>query len=232
MKRALVVQHVAFEDLGVFKRPVIAAGFAIDHANAWHLSDRLAVAEAADLLVVLGGPIGVYQEREYPFLTEELRLIGARLDAGLPTLGICLGAQLMAKAAGADIRPGVTEIGLAPIRLTVEGKASCLEPFASSPLAWHWHSDACDLPAGAERLAYTPSCDNQAFAFGRHALAFQFHPEFDPARIEDWLTGHAMELKAHKMEVTVLRQAMSRYRGERRGVKVISEWLRRLDEAR
>jgi GMP synthase-like glutamine amidotransferase len=130
-----------------------------------------------DLLVCLGGPIGAYEEAAYPFLRDELALIERRLAAARPTLGICLGAQLMARALGARIYPApAKEIGWGEVRLSEAGQKGPLRHFAGVPVL-HWHGDTFDLPKGAELLASTVLCANQAFAFGRYALAFQFHPE-------------------------------------------------------
>ena len=112
MKSVLAIRHVAFEDLGAFAETLAQRGFAVSYANAG-IDDIAAIdAVAPDLLVVLGAPIGAYEDHHYPFLSDELDLISARIDAAAPILGICLGAQLMARALGADVRPGpAKEIG-------------------------------------------------------------------------------------------------------------------------
>ncbi|XUJ33596.1 glutamine amidotransferase-related protein [Bradyrhizobium japonicum] len=103
---------------------------------------------------MLGGPIGVYETERYPFLTREIDLLERRLAQGLPTLGICLGAQLMAKALGARIYAGgVKEIGWGSVTLTDAGQASSLKPLAESAPVLHWHGDTFDLPDNAARLA-------------------------------------------------------------------------------
>src|SRR5262249_57807158 len=122
----------------------------------------------AEVLIVLGGPIGVYQEQDYPFLTDELRVLERRLAADLPTLGICLGAQLMARALGAKVYAGPRkEIGWSPLHLSAAGRRSCLAPLAKRQAAvLHWHGDTFDLPAGATHLASTPDYPHPALACG------------------------------------------------------------------
>jgi len=193
-KRAAVVQHIAFEGLDGFAPALAAAGYQVDGANAADgLPDDFA---DADLLIVLGGPIGAAEDDTYPFLTDELRLIERRLRDGRALMGVCLGAQLIARALGARVYPArEKEIGFGPVSLTAEGRASCLAPFAEAPATLHWHGDAFDLPAGATRLAATDRCENQAFALGPDVVGFQFHPEATGRNIEHWLVGHAVELR-------------------------------------
>jgi GMP synthase (glutamine-hydrolysing) len=194
MKSALAVRHVPFEDLGVLEPFLRRQGYDVRYIDA--CTDDLSAidAAAADLLVVLGGPIGAYDEEVYPFLTAELELVRARLAADKPLLGVCLGAQIMARVLGAKVGPmGVKEIGFSPLTLTEAGRASPLALLGDAPVL-HWHGDQFDIPAGAERLAYTDICPNQAFAVGRNTLGLQFHLEADPAKLERWLVGHACEL--------------------------------------
>jgi GMP synthase (glutamine-hydrolysing) len=193
-KSCLAVRHVAFEDLGLLGSLVAARGYDIRYLDAG--IDRLDTGAllSPDLLIVLGGPIGVYECDTYPFLVEEIAAIAARIQADKPMLGICLGAQLMAAALGARVAPGpVKEIGWAPLTLTEAGRASVLAPLGVTPVL-HWHGDCCDLPKGCERLASTPHCPVQAFARMPSQLALQFHLETEPARFESWLVGHTVEL--------------------------------------
>jgi GMP synthase (glutamine-hydrolysing) len=194
MSRALVLRHVAFEGLGVLAPLLFKRGFetricdiGVDPFPAQYIP-------STDLLVVLGGPIGVYETEAYPFLVEETEAIGARLRAKKPTLGICLGAQLMAAALGARVAPGpAKEIGYGPLNLTDDGRASPLAALEGVQ-ALHWHGDAFDLPEGAKNLASTAVCANQAFSLDHYALGLQFHAEVMPASLEAWLIGHAVEL--------------------------------------
>ena len=230
MKSALVIRHVGFEDLGAFARPLRDAGYAVSY---WDPGGdlRSQAPETVDLLIVLGGPIGAYEDDTYPFLKAEIDCLEKRLADGRPTLGICLGAQLIARAAGARVYPsGGKEIGFAPISLTEPGKASCLAPFSHDPITLHWHGDTFDLPAGAERLASTALCENQAFAMGPQVIGFQFHPEASGHGIEKWLIGHAVELATAGIDVRRLRADAAVYgsRLARKAHDVARSWLAQL----
>ncbi len=201
-KTALVIRHVAFEDLGVLAPLLNSDGFNVTYLDAG--CDNFAAFDALtpDLLIVLGGPIGIYETDRYPFLTAEIDFISARLKQDLPTLGICLGAQAIAAASGARVYAGDSkEIGWAPLQLTAA--TSVLAPLADLPVL-HWHGDTFDLPTGAVLLASTPAYANQAFTNGR-TLALQFHLEIDVRRFESWLIGHAAELSAANIDLVQLR---------------------------
>jgi GMP synthase (glutamine-hydrolysing) len=228
MKSAIAIRHVGFEDLGAFQTPLRAAGYAVSYRDIG--ADDLTAPQlaAADLLVVLGGPIGVYEDTIYPFLRQEIALLEQRLAANRPTLGICLGAQLMARAAGARVYPsGIKEIGFAPIILTEAGRESCLAPFADAPMTLHWHGDTFDLPDGAQLLASTALTKHQAFALGPNVIGFQFHPEAGAGNFEAWLVGHTAELAAAKIDVAGLREDGRRHGPAlaRKAGAVISRWL-------
>lgn len=202
MGDVLALRHVPFEDLGLLE-PMLAdrrhrvATLDVPVADVASL-DLL----APDLLVVLGGPIGAYEDDRYPFLAAEVAGVRARLERGRPTLGLCLGAQIMARALGARVYPGpVKEIGWAPLTLSDAGRASCLRHLDGVEVL-HWHGDTFDLPDGAVRLASTAPFPNQAFAVGDALLALQFHAEACGPPLERWLVGHAHEI-AHTEGVSV-----------------------------
>jgi GMP synthase (glutamine-hydrolysing) len=227
---AVAIRHVAFEDLGAFAAPIERAGYKVHYYDAGR--DALWTLEPVktELVIVLGGPIGAYEDDTYPFLREELDLLEERLAAGRPTLGICLGAQLMAHALGARVYPGsAKEIGFAPLTLTDAGRASCLRGFDEQPVL-HWHGDTFDLPDGAVRLAETAACENQAFALGPNALGVQFHPEAGGEGFERWLIGHAHELAHERIDVPRLRAEHDMLKGalQGRAEACIAEWLAHL----
>jgi GMP synthase (glutamine-hydrolysing) len=210
-KTALALRHVAFEDVGVWAAPLDAAGYDLAYADVGCGPLPLARIHACDLLIVLGAPIGVYETEAYPFLVEEIAAIKRRLAARRPTLGVCLGAQLMAAALGARVAPGPgKEIGYAPVELVPAAKASPLAAIEGLNV-FHWHGDAFDLPSGAERLAATALCANQAFRIGDWALALQFHLEADPGAIESWLIGHTVELAKAGIDPRTIRADARRY---------------------
>ena len=213
MSNIVARRHVAFEDAGTIASLLGRRGVAIEYVDAG-VDDLLAVEAAApDLLVVLGGPIGVYETDRYPFLVDEINLIEQRLASGRPMLGICLGAQLIARAAGCRVYPGPRkEIGYAPIELTSDGMASPLCALQKSNFnVLHWHGDTFDLPSGATRLASSSVTQNQAFSLGPEVLALQFHIEAEPARFEQWLIGHAAEIAAAGIDTGELRRQNALY---------------------
>ncbi|SCZ65610.1 glutamine amidotransferase [Thiohalomonas denitrificans] len=224
-----VVRHMAFEDLGVFADVFRTRGLIPSTIDAG--VDDLAPLEEADLAVVLGGPIGVYETDRYPFLKQELSLLEKRLAAGRPTLGICLGAQLIVRALGGRVYPGGSkEIGWGSVRLTEAGKHSCLAAIETQPVL-HWHGDTFDCPTGAQLLAGTELYPNQAFSYGSNVLALQFHAEADSRRIEQWLIGHTSELTTADIDVPTLREA-SQVHGEglrAAGRKLLSDWLDQIE---
>jgi GMP synthase (glutamine-hydrolysing) len=193
-KTCLAVRHVAFEDLGVLGPLVSTRGYEVRYHDAGidvFAADTLV---APDLVIVLGGPIGVYETDAYPFIPGEIAAVAARLAANKAMLGICLGAQMMAAALGARVAPGsAKEIGWAPVTLSDAGRNSVLAPLGTSPVL-HWHGDNCELPAGCRCLAATAHCPVQAFERTPSQLGLQFHLETEPARFEAWLVGHTVEL--------------------------------------
>lgn len=206
MKSAVAVRHVHFEDLGVLEPLLAERDYALRYVDA--PTEDLAAIDAVspELVVVLGAPIGAFDEDAYPFLTAELDLTHRRLQSGRPLLGICLGGQIIARALGAEVKPmGVKEIGFSALGLTDAGQASPLAALGETPVL-HWHGDQFAIPPGAERLAFTDTCPNQAFSVGPAVLALQFHLEADPAMIERWLVGHAAEIAQAGLDPRDLRR--------------------------
>lgn len=232
MPTTLALRHVPFEDLGLLAPLLAQRGHTVRYVEMPLAELGPVDALSPDLLVVLGGPIGVYENDRYPFIDREVEWLERRLAARRPTLGICLGSQLMAKALGARVYPsGIKEIGWQPVTLTSAAATSCLRHLADTPVL-HWHGDTFDLPAGAVHLASTPACRNQAFAVGEHALALQFHAEAAGQGLEAWFVGHACEIGATpNVTVGALRAATQRHSAAlvERGGACFREWLTALD---
>ena len=231
MKSGLIIRHVPHEGIAGFREPIEAAGYVLDRIDV--ADPRFATLDLAepDLLIMMGGPMGVYEHEQYPWIRCQQHRLAQRLALDRPTLGVCFGAQLMAAALGARVYPGPQkEIGVGPVELTEAGKLSCLAPLAGQPLL-HWHGDTFDLPEHAVRLASTALYENQAFSLGRNILGLQFHPEVDSSRFERWLVGHSSELGAARIDVPELRSAVKHIGPALRiaGVSMLGHWLELVD---
>jgi GMP synthase-like glutamine amidotransferase len=156
-------------------------------------------AEDFAAIVALGGPMGVYETEQHPWMRNLIDLLRDAIAAGVPTLGICLGSQALAAAAGADVRPtGYQEIGWYPITLQPAAKVDPLMGGLPSPLeVFHWHGDRWELPEGAVLLASSEKCDHQAFRIGEKAYGFQFHMEITPETPPIWAEAYNDELARH-----------------------------------
>jgi GMP synthase (glutamine-hydrolysing) len=233
-RHALVLNHVPFEDLGSLDAPLRGRGFSIETVDASTAQFPLLQAVSCDLMVVLGGPIGVYDSSDYPFLEGEIRCIRRRLAAHKPILGICLGAQLMAAALGARVSPGSNgaEIGWSPLQpASAEKSPAWFAPLLTPGLSvFHWHGDTFDLPPGALHLAGTEAYPHQAFAIGDFALGLQFHPEVTVAGLERWYVGHACELHDRGIHAADLRAAACLHAPalEKAAAAFWSQWLDRI----
>ena len=198
MRKLLVFQHVPSEPLGTLDGQFKAAGFRVRYINFSRLAEARPDVRRYHGLVVLGGPMGADQSDRYPHLEVEKDAIRWAVDAGIPVLGICLGAQLIASALGAQVRRNpVTEIGWFDVEPTAAGRDDALfSKFNGAEKIFQWHGDTFSLPHGAQHLAESEACANQAFRFGDSVYGLQFHLEVDQALIERWLRTpvHVREL--------------------------------------
>ncbi|MCS3904231.1 GMP synthase (glutamine-hydrolyzing) [Methylohalomonas lacus] len=228
MREAIAIRHVAFEDLGSLAQYLPALGYDIRYIDAGREPLSLEHLTNTDLLIVLGGPISANDEALYPFLAEERQAIEQRIEQKKPTLGLCLGAQLIARALGARVYPAAApEIGWAPVELTAAGRNSCLRHLDGLPVI-HWHGETFELPPTAVHLARSASCEHQAFQLEQHTLALQFHPEVDAAELESWYIGHTLELTQAGIDINLLRQ-QGRERAPALAAAAhdcLSDWLR------
>lgn len=188
------LQHVPFEGLGRIEPWLRSRGHALTR-TALHAGDALpAGADSLDWLIVMGGPMNVYQHRDHPWLVPEKRLIAETVASGRRVLGVCLGAQLIADALGGKVcQNPEREIGWFPVHAAPDGAAS---PFAFPPevRAFHWHGDTFSLPPASTWLARSAGCDHQAFAVGSRVLGLQCHLEMTRADIDRVAGACAEEL--------------------------------------
>lgn len=172
------LQHVAFEDIGSMANDFRALGYSLNSTH-WYRGDAAPDLDSFDALIVMGGPMGIYDEAIYPWLADEKILIKEAIAAGKIVLGICLGAQLIADVLGGKVtRNEHKEIGWLPIRANPAAASHPIaQVFARYPNVFHWHGDTFALPPGAVHLASSEGCNNQAYVFQDKVYGFQFHLE-------------------------------------------------------
>lgn len=177
--RAHYLQHVPFEGLGSIESWLMLAGYEITNTRLFETS-KLPSIDEIDLLIAMGGPMSVNDEKEFPWLAPEKRFIRDTIDNGKPVLGICLGAQLIANAMGARVFPNAfKEIGWFHIQ-GISPIDDSIFSFPPSAEVFHWHGETFDLPPGATLLARSEACENQAFQVGKSVIGLQFHLETIP----------------------------------------------------
>ena len=188
--KVLVFQHVPYEPLGTLDPLLKAAGFRIRYVNFGRMPGQRPALDRYAALIVLGGAMNADQIDTYPNLQTEVEIIREAVDRGMSVLGICLGAQLLAKALGGRVARNPTrEIGWHDVDVTAAGlRDPVLSAFAPRQEVFQWHEDGITLPPGVECLASSPASPVQAFRHGEHAYGFQFHLEANRPLIERWLT--------------------------------------------
>lgn len=230
MKTVNVIRHLAFEDLASFSQLLQAKNVSVNYFEAGYDDLSLIDALSDDLLVILGGPISVNDSAMFAFIDTEVTLLKQRIAADKPTLGICLGAQLIAAALGAEVYAGnEKEIGWFPLQLTDAGKQSALRYLGEQHCSMlHWHGETFDLPENAVLLASSENYSNQAFSYGKNILALQFHPEVTQRVMEKWYIGHIGEImQTDGVSVASLRQQSRRYANqlEVQGELFFNSWM-------
>ncbi|RVT94702.1 glutamine amidotransferase [Sphingomonas crocodyli] len=231
MKSCLVIRHVPYEGIAGFRAPVEAAGYEIDRIDVTDPEFANVDFDAPDLVVMMGGPMGVYDVEQHPWISCEVTRLARRILLDRPTLGVCLGSQMIAAAMGSRVYPGpVKEVGFSPVSINGAGQGSPLRHIDGVPVL-HWHGDTFDLPQGVELLASSDKYAHQGFRRGSNLLALQFHSEMgeDP-RFDAWLENEA-DVVAAGLTVPELRAQhdMHGSTAVAAGRVMIADWLARLD---
>jgi len=201
MKKLLVLQHVAHELLGTLNPMLKKAGFRIRYVNFARHPDAQPSLDGYDGLVILGGPMSVNDTDRLPHLMTEMHLIEQAMRRNLPVLGICLGAQLIAKTLGAAVYPSrEKEIGWYDVSPTDHAQSDpLLTVLQKSEKIFQWHGETFDIPKTSSHLAFSSVCANQAFRYGSTVYGFQFHLEVDEPMIHRWL-----RVAVNRDEITAL----------------------------
>ena len=227
-KTALIVRHVPVEGVAGFRVPIEQAGYEVDRVDVADPAFAGMDLCAPDLLIMMGGPMGVYEHDLHPWIPGHVARLAERLAVDRPTLGVCLGAQMMAAALGAEVYPGpAKEVGFHPVNFTPEALAGPFAHLDGLPML-HWHGDTFSVPAGVELLASTPLYAHQAFRRGPNLLALQFHAEMglDP-RFESWLEQWPDAVEAAGTDSASLRAGHDAHgpAAVAAGRRMIADWL-------
>ncbi len=189
------LQHVPFEDIGSMAQDFQARGFRLNTTH-WYQGDEAPDLTSFDALIVMGGPMGIYDEDQYPWLADEKMLIKNAIAAGKIVLGICLGAQLIADVLGGKVtRNTHKEIGWFPLQINPQAAAHPIAKIlAQYPEVFHWHGDTFAIPDGAVWLARSEACAHQAYSYKDRVFGFQFHLETTPASAQALITHCAEDI--------------------------------------
>ncbi|WP_163338814.1 type 1 glutamine amidotransferase [Desulfopila sp. IMCC35008] len=182
--RAHYLQHVPFEGLGSIENWLNNSGYEITSTQLYQPSAKLPDVDEIDLLIVLGGPMSVNDVQDYQWLLDEMAFVRKVIEKKKPVLGICLGAQLIAKLKEAEVYPNSEkEIGWFPVHFVKTSTDSTFQ-FPEEVVVFHWHGETFTLPQGAVQIARSQGCKNQAFQIGRNVIGLQFHLETTPNSAE------------------------------------------------
>ena len=195
MKRRIhYLQHVPFEGLGYIEQWALQKGYKVTSTRFYENGD-LPEMDRFDWLIIMGGPMGVYDDEKYSWLPSEKRFIKKAMDANKIVLGICLGSQLIADVLGAKVYPAnKMEIGWFPIQTSSASKDHIFHILPDNQVVFHWHGDTFDCPEGATRLAETHVCKNQAFIYNDRVLGLQFHLEVTETSVKEMIEHGKHEL--------------------------------------
>lgn len=231
MSRILVVEHVPHEGLGMIAQGL--SGFDLEYMRVYETGKAEVSPEGYSALIVMGGPMGVYEADIYPFINGEMELIKEALKKDVPVLGVCLGSQLLAGAAGARVyKGGKKEIGWYNVSITDEGSSDRL--FLGLPdefPVFQWHGDTFDVPSNAVNLASSDLFPHQVIKVGKRAYGFQFHFEVTEKMIGEWIEINEGELKAANIDPKkIIKETPEKIAGlHRLGRAIVQRFARLID---
>ncbi|MBI4358723.1 MAG: gamma-glutamyl-gamma-aminobutyrate hydrolase family protein [Candidatus Omnitrophica bacterium] len=220
--KVLVFRHIAHEGLGTLEAFLKRSNVSIEYRDLFRSDAVRESPQGYDFVISMGGPMNVDETERYPFLLCERKLILKAVQTGIPVLGICLGAQMIARALGAPVyRGSQKEIGWYPIELSREAEQDPVFGTLEDrrPVVFQWHGDTFDLPQGAVRLASSDLYPNQAFRFG-HSYGLQFHIEMTREMILDWCSKGEDELRSRGLLISkeTVRQEIENYESRLRSL--------------
>ncbi|TCM20798.1 GMP synthase (glutamine-hydrolysing) [Novosphingobium sp. PhB165] len=227
-KTALIIRHVPYEGVAGFRQPIEDHGYQVDRIDVTDPAFSSLDLREPDLLIMMGGPMGIYEQDRYPWIACQMRRLTLRLEADRPTLGVCFGAQMMAAALGANVYAGpAKEVGFHAVTVHDHALDSPLRHISGVPVL-HWHGDTFTLPENVELLASSHVYKHQAFRRGSNILGLQFHaemgmdPRFD-AWIEQW-PGAVIEAGGDEASLRGAHEALGPG-AVAAGRAMIGEWL-------
>lgn len=234
-KTVLAIRHLTSIDLGSLEEVLKQNNLTVRYFDTFKEDIRCVDPMEHDVVIVLGGIFGAYNQEEYPFLKDEISFLKQRIDADKPTLGICLGAQMIAAALGAEVYPGEQgfELGWAPLTLNAEAQNTPIRHFTPALTQMFFsHGDTFDLPEGATLLASSDMYKNQAYQYGQNILATQFHPEVDNNLVQEFLTMLVGQVTGHHPSANIhdIRTDTNRYIKalKTQTSKYVTEWLQKV----
>ena len=231
-RKALIIRHVPYEGVAGYREPIEAAGYHVDRIDVADPGFASLDLREPDLLIMMGGPMGVYEQDRHPWIACQLRRLQLRLEADRPTLGVCFGAQMMAAALGAKVYAGpVKEVGFHPVTIHDHAAASPLRHLDGVPIL-HWHGDTFTRPDNVEILASSHAYDHQAFRRGSNILGLQFHAEMGlDERFNAWIEQWPESVVEAGGDEASLRAAHDLHgpAAVAAGQEMVAEWLAQLD---
>ena len=229
---AYVIRHISTEKLGTFSHVFEERGIDYRYIEAAHEDLKNIDPLEPDLFFVMGGTCGAYDTDHFPFLADEINMLEKRIAAGKPTLGVCLGSQLMARALGANVYTGGSgqEIGWYPVSINEAGKDTTVRHLDQALTnMFHWHGDTFDLPQGATLLGSSEKYPHQIYSYGKNALGLQCHPEVTHKMLKEWFINAVADLTGDNPVVPLaeIRSGTEKHIEVMNGQtkKFLNEWL-------